>query len=101
MPKALASRSSSGNMLNKSEPRYLGCDEKARNCVCVEMHNYESARIMLEWSCPQRRIVKTNQGEPEENENTGWRAMPIAWIASEAFAPSMMRRQVGARLLMW
>jgi hypothetical protein len=39
--------------------------------------------------------------QPEENENNAWRALQIAWLTSEPFAPQLLRRQVGVRLLLW
>ncbi|HUS34855.1 MAG TPA: hypothetical protein VM680_05845 [Verrucomicrobiae bacterium] len=47
------------------------------------------------------RDLNTGSSSFEENENAAWRAMPIAWDGDEAFAPPLMRRQVGARLLDW
>jgi hypothetical protein len=39
--------------------------------------------------------------QPEENEKNAWRAMSIDWLASDTFAPQLLRRQVGVRLLLW
>ena len=47
-----------------------------------------------------RFVMKFENFQPEENENA-WRAMQIAWLASETFAPELLRRQVGVRLLLW
>lgn len=48
-----------------------------------------------------RFIMKFENFQPEESDNNAWRAMQIAWLASEAFAPQLLRRQVGVRLLLW
>jgi hypothetical protein len=42
-----------------------------------------------------------NNCQSEENKNRDWRPMVIAWEASESFAPALVSRQVGVRLLLW
>jgi hypothetical protein len=42
-----------------------------------------------------------NNDNPEETETGAWREMSIAWLASEIFAPRLVRGPVGPRLLLW
>ena len=49
----------------------------------------------------QRFVMNFENCQPEENESNAWSPMPIAWVTSEPFAPQLLRRQVGVRLLMW
>jgi hypothetical protein len=46
-------------------------------------------------------VVRSADFNPAESEGNGWREVPIAWGAIEAFAPSFVRGPVGPRLLLW
>jgi hypothetical protein len=48
-----------------------------------------------------RFIMNFENCQSADNGNSAWRAMPIDWVASEGFAPQMLRRQVGVKLLLW
>jgi hypothetical protein len=65
------------------------------------MHNYRSADFMLCWNYWREERVNAHEHQPEETGSSAWRAMPISWIATEEFAPRLLRGQVGVRLLIW